>query len=220
MGKLGLGADTVISKHALHQVSRRAGIEQAPREADDRGAAPTYIVDETKARLPTQICQASRPMTGDEKTKVKEQRKADVTEIPVALDAFAVYVNKKNPIEHLSMAQVARIFKAEVTNWKDVGGPNAPIILYGRENSSGTYVFFKEHVLANADFAEKYQALPGLWSTIEHHGGAGFTQWQSVNKKDMATEDLVQVASGSTAATQTFGAADRYLAQMVAFKHR
>jgi len=48
--------------------------------------------------------------------------------------------------------------------------------------------------------------------------GTGFTQRQSVNNKDLATEDLVQTASGSIAATQTFGAAHRYLAQMVAFK--
>src|SRR5207249_10561614 len=50
--------------------------------------------------------------------------------------------------------------------------------------------------------------------------GTGFTQRQSVNSKDMATEDLVQTAAGSVAATQTFGATHRYLAQMVAFKHR
>ena len=48
--------------------------------------------------------------------------------------------------------------------------------------------------------------------------GTGSTQRQSVNNKDLATEDLVQTASGSIAATQTFGAAHRYLAQMVAFK--
>jgi phosphate transport system substrate-binding protein len=51
-------------------------------------------------------------------------------------------------------------------NWKDVGGADAAIVLYGRENSSGTYVFFKEHVLANADFAERYQSLPGTAAVI------------------------------------------------------
>jgi len=56
----------------------------------------------------------------------------------------------------------------------------------------------------------------GVLSSIT--AGTGFTQRQSVNNKDMATEDLRQVVSGSVAATQTFGAADRYLAQMVAFK--
>jgi hypothetical protein len=58
----------------------------------------------------------------------------------------------------------------------------------------------------------------GAFTTIT--AGTGFTQRQSVNNKDMATEDLVQTAAGSVAATHTFGAAHRYLAQMVAFKHR
>jgi hypothetical protein len=48
--------------------------------------------------------------------------------------------------------------------------------------------------------------------------GAGFTQRQSLNNKDLATEDQVQATAGSIAATQTFSAAQRYLAQMVAFK--
>jgi phosphate transport system substrate-binding protein len=114
----------------------------------------------------TQICESSRPMKPEEKNSVKEQRKADVEEIPVALDALAVYVNNKNPIERLTMEQVARIYKGEITDWKDVGGPSGAIVLYGRENNSGTYVFFKEHVLENKDFAEKYQPLPGTAAVI------------------------------------------------------
>jgi len=50
--------------------------------------------------------------------------------------------------------------------------------------------------------------------------GTSFTQRQSVNNKDLASEDLVQVTAGSIAATHTFGSVDRYLAQMVAFRHR
>ncbi len=109
----------------------------------------------------TQICQSSRPMKEEEKVSVKQQRNTDVMEIPVALDALSVYLNKRNPVDRLTMDQIRRIYRGEITNWKDVGGSNASIVLYGRENSSGTYVFFKEHVLANADFPEKYQSLPG-----------------------------------------------------------
>jgi phosphate transport system substrate-binding protein len=126
----------------------------------------------------TQICQASRPMKAEEKNSVKEKRNADAIETPVALDALAVYVNKDNPIEHLDMEQVARIFRGEITNWKGVGGKDAAIFLYGRENNSGTYVFFKEHVLRNADYAEKYQALPGTAAVInavqKDPGGIGY----------------------------------------------
>ena len=126
----------------------------------------------------TQVCEASRPMKPEEKNSVKAQRRADAVEIPVALDALAVYLNKDNSIEHLDMGQVARIFRDEVTNWKEVSGKNAPILLYGRENNSGTYVFFKEHVLKNADFAEKYQSLPGTAGVInavqKDLGGIGY----------------------------------------------
>src|SRR5256714_10153683 len=81
----------------------------------------------------TQICEASRPMKPEEKNSVKDQRKAEAVETPVALDALAVYLNKQNPIEHLTMQQVGQIFRGEITNWKDVGGPNGAIVLYGRE---------------------------------------------------------------------------------------
>jgi phosphate transport system substrate-binding protein len=114
----------------------------------------------------TQICQASRAMTEEEKQSIKTQRNVDVMQIPVALDALAVYVNRQNPIEQLTLEQAGKIFKGEITNWKDVGGPDAGIVLYGRENSSGTYVYFKEHVLANADFAEKYQGMPGTGAVV------------------------------------------------------
>jgi phosphate transport system substrate-binding protein len=114
----------------------------------------------------TQICESSRPITEDEKSKVKAQRNADVVETPVAIDALAVYVNKANKLARLDMEQIRKIFQAEITNWKDLGGPNANIVLYGRENSSGTYVFFKEHVLKNGDFAERYQAMSGTAAVI------------------------------------------------------
>ncbi len=133
----------------------------------------------------TDICQASRPMTQEEKDSAKKQRNADVVETPVALDALSVYLNGQNGIDHLSIEQVGKIFRAEITNWRDVGGADAPIVLYGRENSSGTYVYFKENVLANGDFAATYQALPGTAAVINAvvkdpagigYGGVGYAK--------------------------------------------
>ncbi len=133
----------------------------------------------------TQICQASRPMKPEEKGSVRQKRNAEAVEIPVALDALAIYLNESNSIDHLSMEQIRRIFRGEITNWKEVGGKDSGIVLYGRENNSGTYVFFKEHVLANADFAEKYQALPGTAAVINAvtkdpagigYGGIGYAK--------------------------------------------
>jgi phosphate transport system substrate-binding protein len=133
----------------------------------------------------TEICQSSRPIKVEEKASVKQQRNADVSEIPVAVDALAVYLNKGNPVEHLTMEQLRRIFQGEITNWKDVGGKDGNIVLYGRENSSGTYAFLKEHVLANGDFAEKYQPLGGTAAVINAvvkdpngvgYGGIGYAK--------------------------------------------
>ena len=114
----------------------------------------------------TEICQSSRPMKDEEKESLKQQRQAETVEIPVALDALAVYVNKDNGVASLTMDQLNKIYLGEITHWKDVGGKDGNIVLYGRENNSGTYVYFKEHVLANKDFPAKYQALPGTAGVI------------------------------------------------------
>ena len=126
----------------------------------------------------TQICQASRAMKDAEKESLKAKRQLDAVETPVALDALAIYVHKDNPIKSLTMEQVAKIFLGEVTDWKDVGGTPGNIVLYGRENSSGTYAYFKEHVLGDKDFPSKYQALPGTGAVVDavakDKGGVGY----------------------------------------------
>src|SRR5688572_9153671 len=109
----------------------------------------------------TDICQSSRAMKDMEKADVKAKRGKEAVEKKVALDALAVYVNAKSPLTEISMPQLARIYRGEVTNWKDVGGPDKKIVLYGRENNSGTYAYFKEHVLENKDFTSQVQTLAG-----------------------------------------------------------
>lgn len=109
----------------------------------------------------TDLCNSSRPMKDKEKQDVKSKRGADVVETKVALDALAVYVSDKSPVQELDLEQLAKIYKAELTNWKELGGADHKITLYGRENNSGTYGYFKEHVLANKDFAPEVQTLAG-----------------------------------------------------------
>jgi phosphate transport system substrate-binding protein len=114
----------------------------------------------------TDIAQASRPMKDKEKDKMLEKRGVGPHEIPVALDGITVYVNEKNPVEKMSFAQLKGIFQAKIKNWNEVGGKDAKIVLYGRENSSGTHVFFKEHVLDNEDYAVSVQPLPGTAAIV------------------------------------------------------
>lgn len=112
------------------------------------------------------LAQASRPMKSDEREQVSKQRNATLVENPVALDALAVYVHQNNPVRELSIEQLAGIYTGKTKNWNQVGGANGPIILYGRESSSGTYDYFKEHVLSKADFSPTVQTLQGTAAII------------------------------------------------------
>jgi phosphate transport system substrate-binding protein len=88
------------------------------------------------------------------------------TEIPVARDGLTIYVNESNSVKSLSLAQLREIYAGRVTNWKQVGGADARIVLYSRENSSGTYVYFKDHVLKGEDYAATAQTLPGTAAVV------------------------------------------------------
>ncbi len=114
----------------------------------------------------TDICEASRPMKDKEKDLVKARHGKDVKEIPVALDGIGIYVNQSNDIPFLTQAQLKGIYTGKITSWRDVGGKEAKIVAYSRENNSGTYVFFKEHVLANEDYAREIQTLPGTAAIV------------------------------------------------------
>ena len=80
-------------------------------------------------------------------------------------DGITIFLNESNKVQELTLKQLSDIYQAKVTNWKQLGGEDAPIKLYGRENSSGTYVFFKEEVV-KADYAATCQTLPGTAAVV------------------------------------------------------
>ena len=114
----------------------------------------------------TDICQASREMKSSEVDKLKERFNTTGVEIPVARDGISIYLNEENKVSELTLAQLKGIYTGEITNWKDLGGEDAKIVLYGRENSSGTYVYFKDNVLKGADFSAQTQTLPGTGAIV------------------------------------------------------
>lgn len=120
------------------------------------------------------VCESSRPMKEQEKGEVSAKRGAPAVETKVALDALAVYVNAKSPVTEISIPTLARVYRGELKSWKDVGGPAHEIILYGRENNSGTYGYFKEHVLENKDFAPAVQTLAGTSAVVAAVKGDAF----------------------------------------------
>jgi phosphate transport system substrate-binding protein len=160
----------------------------------------------------TDICQSSRPVREEERAAFRGKNQRDVVEIKVALDAIGVYVNDVNPVREMSLPQVRDIYTGRITDWREVGGAPGPIIIYSRENNSGTYEFFKERALGNADFAPRAQTLSGNAAVVNAvsqdpkgigYGGIAFaTGVKSLAiRKDAASPavvpDFASVADGS-----------------------
>ncbi len=133
----------------------------------------------------TDICNASRKIRAKEvETCIKAFGKRP-KEYQVAMDGLSVYVNSDNPMTEISLEELAGIFMGKIKNWREVGGSDAPITVYSRENSSGTYEFFKEHVLQGRDFAATAQTLQGTAQVLQAiardklgigYGGAAYGQ--------------------------------------------
>jgi phosphate transport system substrate-binding protein len=102
----------------------------------------------------TDICQSSRLITAKEIDQAKAKG-INPYEIKVATDALSVIVNPANPVSDLTIAQLSAIYTNKITNWKEVGGNDAPILVMARDTNSGTHVFFKEHVVQMAELPTK-----------------------------------------------------------------
>jgi phosphate transport system substrate-binding protein len=132
----------------------------------------------------TDIANASRPIKSSEVEKLKARYNTLGVEIPCAKDGLSVYLNKANPVASLTIKQIGQIFAGKITNWKEVGGPDAAIKLYGRESSSGTFGFFKDNVV-KTDFSPSCQTLPGTAAIVNAvkkdkysvgYGGAAYAE--------------------------------------------
>jgi phosphate transport system substrate-binding protein len=115
----------------------------------------------------TDLCDASRKIRAAEIAECIKAFNRRPTEYKVALDGITVYTHESNPVKELTVEQVRFMFTGKMKNWKEVGGEDLPIKLYSRENSSGTYEFFKENVLLGYDFAARAQTMPGTAGVIE-----------------------------------------------------
>jgi phosphate transport system substrate-binding protein len=144
----------------------------------------------------TDLCDASRKAKSAEIANCIKAFGKRPTEYKVALDGLSAYVNGENPVKEITIDQLGGIFTGKIKNWKDVGGPDTPITIYSRENSSGSYEFFKEHILKGQDFAASAQTMPGTAAILQAvskdkggigYGGAGYgagAKHLSVKKDD------------------------------------
>jgi phosphate transport system substrate-binding protein len=151
----------------------------------------------------TEIAASSRPIKEAEQEKLRARHATIGNEIAVAKDGVAFYVNEKNPLTSLSAEQLKKIYLGDITNWKEVGGPDAPIALYSRENSSGTYVFVKDELLGGADYAATAQTLPGTAAVVNAvakekfgigYGGAAYGKGIRELKIKVGAEEIAPTA--------------------------
>ncbi len=148
------------------------------------------------------IANASRQIKSDEIESAQENGITPV-EFVVAIDALAIIINPDNPVDALSIDQLADIYTGRITNWKEVGGRDAPIVLVSRESNSGTHVYFLEEVVRKGDaentaiFAAETLMMPssvGITSEVSRNPNAiGYDGLGYVTKD----EKIVAVAESS-----------------------
>jgi len=120
------------------------------------------------------IANASRNMKPEEMEQAKRNTGKDPKEFVVAYDALAVYVHKDNPMNEISLEQLAQIFAegGTTTKWSQLGvkipgASDDEIVRVSRQSSSGTYEFFREHVLAKKDFKLGSRDMNGSKEVVE-----------------------------------------------------
>jgi phosphate transport system substrate-binding protein len=142
-------------------------------EGKGSSTAPPALIAGT-----SQFGPMSRAMRGTEVDQFEAKYGYKPTQLRTSYDALAVYVNKDNPLEKLTMQQVDAIFSKTrrkggraIATWGQVGltgdWANRPMSLYGRNSASGTYGFFKEHALGNGDFKDQVKEQPGSASVVQ-----------------------------------------------------
>ncbi|MEM3004500.1 MAG: PstS family phosphate ABC transporter substrate-binding protein, partial [Candidatus Bathyarchaeia archaeon] len=107
-----------------------------------------------------EMADASRPIK-DQELKDARENGVEPIEWKVAVDGIAVIVHPSNPIETLTVTQLKAIYNGSYKNWENVGGKDAPIVTYGRQSNSGTYIYWQEHILKNQKYRTDMQALNG-----------------------------------------------------------
>lgn len=113
-----------------------------------------------------QAVQEGRCDIGLSSRDLKEEEQADLEGTVVAIDGIAIIVNPENAVEDLTIEQIAALYKGEITNWSEVGGADAPVVLIGREAASGTRDGF-ESITGTEDACQYAQELTSTGDVVQ-----------------------------------------------------
>lgn len=175
-----VGSDTLNNEMTAWAEAFKAKYPDVKFEIEGRGSAtaPAALLGGA-----SQFAPMSRPMTAEEIEAFEKKYGYQPAHFRVAIDALAVYVNKDNPIKCLSQMQIDRMFSSmrkgsggkNIANWGDVGltgeWASTPITLYGRNSLSGTYEFFRTHVLYGGDYKSDVKQQIGSAAVVEGVAG-------------------------------------------------
>jgi phosphate transport system substrate-binding protein len=215
-----VGSDTMNNMMTLWAETFRKMYPNVKVQVEGKGSgtAPAALIAGT-----SQFGPMSRSMRAAELDQFEAKYGYKPTELRTSYDALAVYVNKDNPIEKLTLAQVEAIFsksrkrgyKEDIKTWGQLGltgdWANRPISLYGRNSASGTYGFFKEHTLKNGDYKDTVKEQPGSASVVqgvtEDRFGIGYSgigyKTSGVKTVPLAETDKGPYSDGSYADVQS-----------------
>jgi len=171
-----IGSDTLNNVMTLWAETFRKEYPSVQVQVEGKGSstAPPALIAGT-----AQLGPMSRAMKADELDAFEKKFGYPPTQIRVAIDALAVYVNKDNPLDKLTLTQVDAIFSkarrcgapAAIDNWADAGVKGGlagqPIRLYGRNSASGTYGYFKETALCGGDYRDTVKEQPGSAAVVQ-----------------------------------------------------
>jgi len=170
-----VGSDTMNNMMALWGETFQKLYPNVKIQVEGKGSstAPPSLIAGT-----SQFGPMSRAMKSTEIDQFEAKYGYKPTQIRTSYDALAVYVNKDNPLEKLTLAQVDALFSKTrrrggkgAATWGTLGltgdWASRPISLYGRNSASGTYGFFKEHVLQNGDYKDEVKEQPGSASVVQ-----------------------------------------------------
>jgi phosphate transport system substrate-binding protein len=172
-----IGSDTLNNLMTLWAEGFQKQYPNVRIQIEGKGSstAPPALISGT-----AQLGPMSREMKASEIDEFEKKYGYKPTAIRVAVDALAVYVNKDNPLDKLTMQEVDAIFsktracgsKQSITSWGQAGlkegaWGSRPMSLYGRNSASGTYGYFKEHALCKGDYKDQVKEQPGSASVVQ-----------------------------------------------------
>ena len=208
-----VGSDTMNNMLTLWGESFQRLYPNVRIQVEGKGSstAPPALIAGT-----AQLGPMSRAMRATEIDDFEKRHGFKPTQLRTSYDALAIYVNKDNPIEKLTFKQADAIFSKtrkragkNVANWGQLGltgdWTNRPVSIYGRNSASGTYGFFKEHVLANGDYRDTVKEQPGSASVVQSVTGDRFgIGYSGIGYRTSGVKPVALSLDGTTFSSGTY----------------